>query len=244
MPFKELGRTLRVLPDIVQFGRNGKNHSCIVEAAPCGTAADLLEPARRSACAAPLFRPDESAMSQQIYPKASLGALTLAAAAMVVVVAISNYLVQFPLNDWLTWGAFSYPVTFLVTDLVNRRFGPGTARAVVAVGFLAAALISLELAPWRIAAASASAFLFGQLLDVQIFDRLRRANWWLPPLISSTLGSILDTVIFFSIAFAGSGLPWISWGAGDLAVKMGCALFFLAPFRALMSRRDALMAAR
>ncbi len=183
-------------------------------------------------------------MTQQTYPKASPASLLSAATAMVLVVAISNYLVQFPLNDWLTWGAFTYPVTFLVTDLVNRRFGPGTARRVVAVGFLAAAVISLELAPWRIAAASASAFLFGQLFDVQIFDRLRRANWWLPPLISSTLGSVLDTMIFFSIAFAGSGAPWISWGAGDLSVKLACALFFLAPFRALMSRRDALAAAK
>ncbi len=178
-------------------------------------------------------------MTYPIYAKASLSAIALAAAAMIVVVAISNYLVQFPINDWLTWGAFSYPVTFLVTDLVNRRFGPRTARLVVGIGFLAAAAISLGLAPWRIAVASASAYLIGQLLDVQIFDRLRRSNWWLPPLVSSTLGSLVDTLVFFSIAFAGTSLNWIALGSGDFAVKLACALIFLAPFRALMSRRDA-----
>ncbi len=162
---------------------------------------------------------------------------------MVVVVAVSNYLVQFPINDWLTWGAFSFPIAFLVTDLVNRRFGPGTARLVVAFGFVAAAALSLELAPWRIALASITAYLAGQLLDIQVFDRLRRSNWWLPPLVSSTLGSLVDTLIFFSIAFAGTELNWIALGAGDLAVKLACALVFLAPFRAFMSRRDAAAAA-
>lgn len=183
------------------------------------------------------------------YPKASTGAFALAAAAMVAVVALSNYLVQFPLqgrfagqdlSELLTWGAFTYPLSFLVSDLVNRRFGPGTARRVVYVGFLAAALLSLAIAPWRIALASASAFLIGQLLDVQLFDRLRRANWWLPPLVSSGLGSVVDTYVFFALAFAGSGLPWDTWAHGDLTAKLVCALVFLAPFRVLMSRRDAL----
>ncbi len=162
---------------------------------------------------------------------------------MMSVVALSNYLVQFPINDWLTWGAFTYPVTFLVTDLLNRRFGPNTARLVVGIGFLTAAAVSLGLAPWRIALASASAYLIGQLLDIQIFNRLRQLNWWLPPLVSSTLGSLIDTLIFFSIAFAGTELNWLSLGAGDFSVKLACALFFLAPFRALMSRRDAAAAA-
>lgn len=178
-------------------------------------------------------------MRHQTYAQASFSAVALAAVAMVIVVAVSNYLVQFPINDWLTWGAFSYPVTFLITDLVNRRFGPRTAGLVVGIGFLAAAAISLGLAPWRIAVASASAYLIGQLLDVAIFDRLRRSSWWLPPLVSSTLGSLVDTLVFFSIAFAGTSLNWISLGAGDFAVKIACALVFLAPFRALMSRRDA-----
>ncbi len=162
---------------------------------------------------------------------------------MIAIIALSNYLVQFPINTWLTWGAFSYPVTFLVTDLVNRRFGPGTARRVVGVGFFAAAALSLALAPWRIGLGSLSAYLVGQLLDIQIFDRLRRVNWWLPPLLSSALGSLVDTVIFFAIAFAGTELDWIALASGDLAVKLATALLFLAPFRALMSRRDAAAAA-
>jgi len=161
-----------------------------------------------------------------------LGAAVLA---MTAIVALSNYLVQFAINDWLTWGAFTFPFAFLVTDLTNRAFGPRRARQVVAVGFLVAVALSLWLAPWRIAAASGSAFLLGQLLDVQIFDRLRRASWWLAPLASSALASLLDTAIFFAGAFAGEGLPWITWALGDLAVKLAMALVLLAPFRALMA---------
>ncbi|GAB5470249.1 MAG: VUT family protein [Rhodospirillales bacterium] len=178
-------------------------------------------------------------MQSSPFPRASLAALSLATVAMIAVIALSNYLVQFVINDWLTYAAFSFPLTFLVTDLVNRRFGPGAARVVVAIGFLVAAILSLWLAPWRIAAASASAFLVSQLLDVQVFDRLRRAQWWLAPLVSSSLGSLVDTLIFFSIAFAGSGIAWLPLAAGDLAVKLAFALLLLAPFRALMSRSDA-----
>ena len=161
--------------------------------------------------------------------------LALAVAAMALVIATSNYLVQFPINDWLTWGAFSYPFAFLVTDLTNRAFGPRRARQVVAAGFVVAVALSLALAPWRIAIASGGAFLLGQLLDVQLFDRLRRASWWLAPLLSSALASVVDTFVFFGGAFAGEGLPWVTWALGDLAVKLAMALALLAPFRLLMA---------
>ncbi|ABC23096.1 queuosine precursor transporter [Rhodospirillum rubrum] len=157
--------------------------------------------------------------------------LVLPIAAMAVVVVSSNYLVQFPLNDWLTWGAFTYPVAFLVTEITNRLLGPVRARQVVYVGFALAVGLSLFLADPRIAAASGSAFLVGQLLDVFVFNRLRRRVWWLPPLVSSTLGSMLDTAIFFSMAFAATGLPWITWAIGDLSVKLTMGLLLVAPFR-------------
>ncbi|MFE0756378.1 queuosine precursor transporter [Inquilinus sp. NPDC058860] len=159
----------------------------------------------------------------------------LALIAMIAVVVASNYLVQFPINDWLTWGAFTYPVTFLVTDLTNRFFGPRRARQVAYAGFALAVLLSLWLADWRIAVASGTAFLVGQLLDIHIFDRLRRAAWWRAPFIGSAVGSVVDTAIFFTIAFAGTGLPILTLMAGDLSVKLACALLFLAPFRALMN---------
>ncbi len=162
--------------------------------------------------------------------------MVVAAIAMVAVVAASNYLVQFPLNDWLTWGAITYPLSFLVTDLTNRAFGPGRARQVVYVGFALGVALSIVLADWRIAAASGSAFIVGQLLDISVFDRLRRAAWWQAPLLGSVLGSIVDTALFFSLAFAGTDVPWVTLALGDLAVKLVLAVFFLAPFRALMGR--------
>lgn len=162
--------------------------------------------------------------------------LVVAALAMVAVVAASNYLVQFPLNDFLTWGAITYPLSFLVTDLTNRAFGPVRARQVVYVGFALGVALSIWLADWRIAAASGTAFIVGQLLDISIFDRLRRAAWWRAPLIGSVLGSIVDTALFFSLAFAGTDVPWVTLALGDLAVKLVLAVFFLAPFRALMGR--------
>jgi queuosine precursor transporter len=165
-----------------------------------------------------------------------------AVAAMTLIVVASNILVQYPVNDWLTWGAFTYPLAFLVTDLANRRLGPAAARRVVYVGFALAVLCSAVLATPRIALASGTAFLVAQLLDVVVFDRLRRGIWWRAPLVSSVLGSTIDTVLFFTLAFAATGLPWIGWAIGDLAVKFAVALVMLIPFRLLMGGRDAVAA--
>lgn len=172
--------------------------------------------------------------------------LALGILAMAVIVTGSNIAVQFPINDWLTWGAFTYPVSFLVTDLTNRALGPNRARRVVYVGFALAVALSWVFATWRIAAASGSAFLLAQLLDIAIFDRLRRAAWWRAPFVSSTLASALDTAVFFGLAFAGTGLPWTTWAFGDYGVKLLMALTLLIPFRALMGtiRPDLVAAAR
>lgn len=173
--------------------------------------------------------------------------MAIAIAAMVGAVALSNYVVQFEIFTLsvlgtVTWGALTYPVTFFVTDLANRAFGPQRARLVVYAGFAAGVAVSLLLAPWRIAIASGTAFLVGQLLDIMVFNRLRRAPWWQAPFAGSALGSIIDTVLFFTVAFigvfpllpAGSGPSVLSLIQGDLIVKLSFALFFLAPFRALM----------
>ncbi len=203
--------------------------------------------------------------------------LVIAIAAMAVVVTASNFLVQFPvparlggidLADLLTFGAFTYPLAFLVTDLTNRNFGPATARKVVYAGFVLAVGLSVWLATPRIAAASGAAFLLAQLLDVFIFNRLRRLRWWLPPLTSSVIGSLLDTLVFFSLAFsaafsalgAGDGFAtasapllgvfgmeaprWVSWALGDLSVKLLMALVLLAPYGALRRALDRWLAAR
>jgi uncharacterized PurR-regulated membrane protein YhhQ (DUF165 family) len=174
--------------------------------------------------------------------------------AMAALVTASNILVQYPVGDFLTWGAFTYPFAFLVTDLTNRRFGPGAARKVVYVGFAVAVALSIWLATPRIAIASGAAFLTAQLLDVAVFDRLRRGSWWRAPLVSSTLGSALDTAIFFTLAFsasaslvwsaeawavapaplmgAGPAAPfWVSLAVGDFLVKMLIALVALGPYR-------------
>jgi uncharacterized PurR-regulated membrane protein YhhQ (DUF165 family) len=171
----------------------------------------------------------------------NLRLLVWPALAMVVIIAASNWLVQFPIDygpvrDWLTWAAFTYPFSFLVTDLTNRRLGPSATRRVIYVGFAVGVVLSAILAPWRIAAASGSAFLVAQLLDVTVFNWLRQRSWWRAPLISSILSSVIDTAMFFGIAFIGTGLPWFTWGLGDLAVKLGFALFCLAPYRLLMFR--------
>jgi len=171
---------------------------------------------------------------------ASLHRLAVPVLAMVVVVAGSNLAVQYPINDWLTWGAFTYPVAFLVTDLTNRRLGPVSARRVVYVGFALGVLLSMLVAGPRIALASGTAFLSAQLLDIWVFDRLRRLAWWRAPLASSTLASTWDTAVFFTLAFAGSSLPWATWALGDLAAKGAMALLLLLPFRALMGRADPL----
>ena len=167
---------------------------------------------------------------------------------MGVVVLSSNYLVQFPvnyygLNEILTYGAFTYPVAFLITDLANRSYGKFTARKIVYIGFIFGIAFTLffstnfkDLISIRIAIASGSAFLVAQLLDVQIFDKLRRKNWFVAPLTSSLIGSTVDTFLFFSISFYATGIPWFSLSLGDLAVKFFVALIMLIPFRLLLSR--------
>ena len=161
-------------------------------------------------------------------------AFALAIAAMIVIVTSSNWLVQYPLNDWLTWGALTYPVSFLVTDLTTRLLGPARARRCVYVGFALAVVLSWWLATPRIALASGTAFLVGQLFDIFVFQRLRRGSWWRAPLVSSSCGSVLDTVLFWTIAFAGTGIPVLSLALGDLSVKLFLAVVFLAPFRAVL----------
>ncbi|MEQ8375894.1 MAG: VUT family protein [Roseibium aggregatum] len=192
--------------------------------------------------------------------------------AMAAVVVASNFLVQFPvehfiggvnLADTLTWGAFTYPVAFLVTDLTNRRFGPTAARKVVIAGFLIAVVLSVWLATPRIAIASGTAFLVAQLLDVTIFDRMRKLAWWKAPITSSFIGSVIDTLLFFGIAFSASfafidglfgmddsslafpvpflgisddtqALLWVSLAVGDFLVKMLVAVALLAPYRLVL----------
>ena len=166
---------------------------------------------------------------------------------MGVVVLSSNFLVQFPinyygLNEILTYGAFSYPIAFLITDLANRSYGKFVARKVVYLGFVIGISFTLffstnysDLISLRIAVGSGSAFLIAQLLDIQIFDRLRKNKWFVAPLASSTFGSIVDTFLFFSISFAGTGVPWLSLSLGDLGVKLFVALAMLIPFRLLLN---------
>lgn len=188
--------------------------------------------------------------------------LALPAAAMCAVVVASNILVQYPfrpfgLQDYFTWGAFSYPVAFLINDLTNRRFGAGAARRVVVAGFVVAVALSAWFASPRIALASGSAFLVAQFLDVAVFDRLRRGVWWRAPLLSSLLGSAVDTAMFFSLAFAPVFLPlgpnvdfalqgvqpfgglfgemprWVAWALSDFALKLAMGLAMLVPYGAL-----------
>jgi len=166
---------------------------------------------------------------------------------MGVVVLSSNFLVQFPinyygLNEILTYGAFSYPIAFLITDLANRSYGKMIARKVVYSGFVIGISFTLffstnysDLISLRIAVGSGSAFLIAQLIDIQIFDRLRKNKWFVAPLASSTFGSIVDTFLFFSISFAGTGVPWLSLSLGDLGVKLFVALAMLIPFRLLLN---------
>jgi len=167
---------------------------------------------------------------------------------MGLVVIASNYLVQFPvklydLENLLTYGAFSYPITFLITDLANRAFGKRIARYVVLVGFFIGIILTLfvstnfdDIISIRIAIGSATAFIIAQNLDVNIFDKLRKRTWYVAPLTSSTLGSITDTFLFFSIAFYSTNIPWFTLALGDLAVKLIVALIMLIPFRLLISK--------
>ncbi len=161
-------------------------------------------------------------------------ALRLPIVAMAAVIVLSNLLVQYPINAWLTWGAFSYPLVYLVTDLSNRASGPQAARRVAAVGFALAVVLSLMLAPWRVALASGSAFVLSQLLDIAVFNKLRRQSWWKAPLFGSLVASVIDTGVFFSLAFAGTPVDWMPLAAGDLAVKALMAAVLLLPYRALL----------
>lgn len=170
------------------------------------------------------------------FPRVSPAQFALAVLAMAAVVLASNVLVQFAINDWLTWGAFTYPVAYLVSDLVNRRFGPGTARRVAWIGFAVAVAASLALAPARIALASGLAFIASQLLDIRVFDRLRRGVWWRAPLVATVIAAVLDSAVFWGIAFAGKGGPWLSWAVGDLGVKLAVGVLMLLPFRLLIGR--------
>ena len=165
---------------------------------------------------------------------------------MGAVVLSSNYLVQFPinyygLNEILTYGAFSYPVSFLITDLANRFYGKNVAKKIVYIGFLIGIIFTLlfstdfaDLISLRIAIGSGTAFLVAQLLDVQIFDQLRKKKWFVAPLTSSFIGSLVDTFLFFSISFYATGIPWVTLSLGDLAVKILVALVMLIPFRILL----------
>ncbi len=155
---------------------------------------------------------------------------------MTVIVAASNYAVQFPINDFLTWGAFTYPVSFLVTEVANRFFGPVIARRAVYVGFGTAVVISLWLASPQIALASGAAFLVAQLLDITIFNRLRRYSWWRAPLVAGSIAAAADTLVFFSIAFAGTGSLWMTLALGDFGFKLAMAIFMLVPFRVILWR--------
>jgi uncharacterized PurR-regulated membrane protein YhhQ (DUF165 family) len=207
--------------------------------------------------------------SPSISPSVDRRDFVVAVAAMALVVLASNILVQYPftyagLGDYLTWGAFSYPFAFLVTDLSNRRFGPGRARVIVYAGFVLAVALSAYFATPRLAIASGAAFLTAQLLDISIFQRLRNRAWWLPPFISSVISSGLDTAIFFSLAFAcgpipGLGatisdtlglvgiadqcmaLPWVNLAAADYLVKLLLAALSIAPYGVVLSlmRREA-----
>ena len=165
---------------------------------------------------------------------------------MGVVVLSSNYLVQFPikyygLEEILTYGAFTYPIAFLITDLANRSYGKLAARKIVYTGFIIGIVFTLffstnfsDLISVRIAIGSGTAFIVAQLLDVQIFDKLRKKEWFVAPLTSSFIGSLVDTFLFFSISFYGTGVPWVTLSVGDLAVKIFVTLLMLIPFRLLL----------
>ena len=169
------------------------------------------------------------------------------ALSMGLIVALSNYLVQFPitymnLEEIFTYGAFSYPIAFLITDLANRRYGKEIAKKIVYIGFILGLFLTLyfstdfsNLISKRIAIGSGIAFLTAQLLDVQVFDKLRDKVWFVAPFVSSLIGSAIDTFLFFSIAFYGTGINWITLSFGDLFVKIFVAIIMLIPFRLLLS---------
>ena len=168
--------------------------------------------------------------------------------AMACVILLSNILVQIPVDHMLliagnhinlanilTWGAFSYPIIFLVTDATNRIHGIKSARIIVYIGFITGVILSLIFADKRIALASGTAFLISQMLDIFLFDKLRNASWWKAPVISSLVASFIDTIIFFSLAFAGTGWPWINWALGDFTAKLIMIAILLYPFKLLVT---------
>jgi uncharacterized integral membrane protein (TIGR00697 family) len=183
-------------------------------------------------------------VSTDIKPNRNL--FLVLSAIMGALIIISNYLVQFPINkfnlqDVLTYGAFSYPVTFLITDLANRRYGKKEARKLVYIGFAIGILLTIfvstnfqDIISLRIAIGSGIAFLVAQLIDVEIFQRLRNNKWFVAPITSSIVGSIIDTFLFFSIAFLGTGISWLTLAIGDLLVKLLMAFLMLIPFRLLI----------
>ena len=166
---------------------------------------------------------------------------------MALIVVLSNYLVQFPVHymgfqDLLTYGAFSYPIAFLITDLSNRRYGKNTAKKIVYLGFILGVILTFyfstnysDLISVRIAIGSGTAFLVAQLIDVNIFDKLRKKVWYIAPLTSSLIGSTIDTFLFFYISFYGAKVNWLTLALGDLSVKIFVALFMLIPFRLLLT---------
>ena len=170
------------------------------------------------------------------------------ALSMSLIVALSNYLVQFPVNyfglqELLTYGAFSYPIAFLITDLSNRKYGKNNAKKIVYFGFTFGVFLTFyfstnysDLISIRIAIGSGTAFLIAQLIDVNIFDKLRKKKWYIAPLTSSLAGSTIDTFLFFSISFYGTNINWLTLSLGDLLVKILVALIMLIPFRILLHR--------
>jgi len=170
--------------------------------------------------------------------------LSVPVLAMTLVIVLANVTVQYPINPWLTWGAFTYPFVFLVCDLTNRAVGPMAARRVAWAGFAVAVLVSGLLAPWRIAIASGMAFIVSQVLDILVFNRWRRASWWKAPLIGSQVASVIDTAVFFFLAFAGTDLDWLRLAGGDLMVKAAMAVLLLAPYRALIPHLQTWVPAR
>ena len=179
-------------------------------------------------------------------PKIENRLFFILAFSMAFVIVVSNYLVQFPINYFkleslLTYGAFSYPVAFLITDLANRKYGIKTAKKIVYFGFVLGVLLTFffsinysDLISVRIAIGSGTAFLVAQLIDVYVFDKLRKKLWFVAPLTSSTIGSVIDTFLFFFIAFYGTEVKWIYLSFGDLSVKLFVALIMLIPFRILL----------
>ena len=180
--------------------------------------------------------------------KSEIRIFLILAFSMAAMVAVSNYLVQFPFKFWgmesiLTYGAFSYPITFLITDLSNRRFGKNIAKKIVYVGFFFGVALTIffstnfsDLISIRIAIGSGTAFLTAQLIDVQVFDKLRKKIWFIAPLTSSFLGSCVDTLLFFFIAFYNTEVPWFSLAIGDFTVKILVSIIMLIPFRYFLNK--------